>query len=340
MGPGPLWTGDKGGFNPKLKSSGRVGCVVGPSLPLGGTLSPLHRKRKSCDFRIGGSKADYRDLIDRCVKATKLARKPLDAVQPSDVRRWMSDLARRKVGLRTRQRVLALLRTALGAAEREHTLLYNPAAKVETPKAAKRKVCVTLDREHVGALLEAAEGNAYEATVVLAALHGLRIGEVLGLQWRDVDLRDGFVTVRRQLAEDRRSGHRYFAPVKTKAGERTVPLSDFAVAALKRLLDRVGATPHPGRLLFSDANGAPLRRSNFHRRVWTPIRDAANLPKGTRFHDLRHAAASALLGAGQDVVTVAGVLGHSSPAVTLSIYSHALPSRMREAADVVDALYG
>ncbi|MCP4244485.1 MAG: hypothetical protein GY772_28420, partial [bacterium] len=152
--------------------------MVGPSLPLGGTLSPLHRKRKSCDFRIGGSKADYRDLIDRCVKATKLARKPLDAVQPSDVRRWMSDLARRKVGLRTRQRVLALLRTALGAAEREHTLLYNPAAKVETPKAAKRKVCVTLDREHVGALLEAAEGNAYEATVVLAALHGLRIGEV------------------------------------------------------------------------------------------------------------------------------------------------------------------
>ena len=53
--------------------------------------------------------------------------------------------------------------------------------------------------------------------------------------------------------------------------------------------------PHPGRRLFADANGALLRRSNFHRRVWVPIRDAAKLPKGTRFHDLRHAAAWALL---------------------------------------------
>ena len=59
-----------------------------------------------------------------------------------------------------------------------------------------------------------------------------------------------------------------------------------------------------------------------------------------RFHDLRHAAASALLGAGQDVATVAGVLGHSSPAVTLRVYAHALPNRMREAATAVDALYG
>ena len=50
--------------------------------------------------------------------------------------------------------------------------------------------------------------------------------------------------------------------------------------------------------------------------------------------------ASALLGAGQDVATVPGILGHSSPAVTLRVYSHALPSRMREAADAVDTLYG
>jgi len=64
------------------------------------------------------------------------------------------------------------------------------------------------------------------------------------------------------------------------------------------------------------------------------------LPKGSRFHDLRHAAASALLGAGQDVATVAGVLGHSSPAVTLRVYAYALPSRMREAAAAIDALYG
>jgi integrase len=284
--------------------------------------------------------ADYRDLLDRCIKGSKLAKKPLDEVQPSDVRQWLSTLKRRGTGLRTRQRALALLRAALGAAERDNALAYNPAAKVATPKAEKKNARVRLDREHIGTLLKAAEGSPYEAVIVLAALHGLRIGEALGLCWGDVDLRAGAVTIRRQLAEERRTGERYFAPVKTEAGERTVPLSDLAVAALRRLLVRVGAAPHPGRLLFRDAKGAPLRRSNFHRRIWTPIRDAARLPKGSRFHDLRHAAASALLGAGQDVATVAGVLGHSSPAVTLRVYAHALPNRMREAATAVDALYG
>ena len=70
-----------------------------------------------------------------------------------------------------------------------------------------------------------------------------------------------------------------------------------------------------------------------------PIRDKAKLPPGTRPHDLRHASASALFGAGLDPATVAGILGHASPAVTLRIYAHALPDRKREAAELIDALY-
>ena len=75
--------------------------------------------------------------------------------------------------------------------------------------------------------------------------------------------------------------------MKTEAGQRTLALSALAVAALERHRARLGAVPHPERLVF----------------------------------------------------TVSGVLGHSSPAVTLAIYSHALPSRMRETAERVDALY-
>jgi len=98
--------------------------------------------------------------------------------------------------------------------------------------------------------------------------------------------------------------------------------------------------PHPEKLVFVDSQGAPLRRSNFQRRVWEPLRKAAKLPERTRFHDLRHPAASALLGAGQDVATVSGTLGHSGPHVTMRVYAHALPSRKREAADRIDAPYG
>src|SRR5262249_17511643 len=160
------------------------------------------------------------------------------------------------------------------------------------------------DREHVLGLLAAAAGSQYEAVVVLAVLHGLRAGEVLGLSWGDVDLRQGVVHVRRQLVEERRTGNRELAEGKTTAGRREIPLSGRAVAALERHRERLGAVlPHPERLVFTDGQGAPLRRSNFHRRVWTPLRDAAGLPEGCRFHDLRHACASALLAAGVDVAT-------------------------------------
>jgi integrase len=219
-------------------------------------------------------------------------------------------------------------------------VLYNAAERVEAPRVPPAER-VTLDREHVLGLLAVAEGSPSEAAVVLAALHGLRVGEVLGLVWNDCDLRQGVVHVRRQLVEERRTGKRERVEVKTAAGKREVPLSARAVAALERHRARLGSVlPHPERLVFTDRQGAPLRRSNFHRRVWVPLRNAAKLPAGTRFHDLRHAAASALLGAGRDVATVAGTLGHSGPHVTLRVYAHALPSRKREAAAKVDSLYG
>jgi integrase len=282
--------------------------------------------------------ANYSTLISLHVKRHLIAARRLESLRPADVKRWHAELRRREVGARTRQAAHTLLRSAIGDAVRENLLLYNPADRVPRPRATQTER-VVLNRKHVTALLKAAKASPYEAAFLLAVLHGLRVGELLGLTYGDIDLREGVVTISRQLVEERRTGKRELAEVKTAAGRRTVPLSSLALAALQRLHDELGATPLPGNLLFSDANGQPLRRSNFHRRVWVPIRDKAKLPKGTRFHDLRHAAASALLGAGMDVATVAGTLGHASPNVTLRVYAHALPDRMREAAQQIDAIY-
>lgn len=287
-----------------------------------------------------GTLSNYRDLIRLHIKPYLLAGHPLEAVRPGHVLEWQVELRRTGLGARTRQAAHSLLQTALKTAVRMNLVLYNAAERVEPPRV-RRSERVVLDREHVLRLLAVAEGSRYESVIVLAALHGLRVGEVLGLRWGDVDLREGVLHVRRQLVEERRTGKRELAEVKTAAGKREIPLSGRAGASLQRHRARLGAVvPHPERLLFTDALGAPLRRSNFHRRVWAPLRNAAALPKGCRFHDLRHACASALLAAGVDVATVSGTVGHSSPAVTMRIYSHALPSRMREAAARVDALYG
>ena len=81
---------------------------------------------------------------------------------------------------------------------------------------------------------------------------GLRIGEILGLQWKDVQFERGTVEIRRQLT----ATLRLEAP-KTGRSRRRVHLPAFALAALLRHRARLGVTPHPERLLFTDALGAP-----------------------------------------------------------------------------------
>ena len=114
-----------------------------------------------------------------------------------------------------------------------------------------------------------------------------------------------------------------------------------ATDALQRQRARRAALPHPETFVFLDTTGQPIRRSNFHRRVWAKVLEAAELDDlSLHFHDLRHVCASTLIAAGMDVVTVSALLGHASPATTLSIYSHALPSKMKSTADKVDELFG
>ena len=127
---------------------------------------------------------------------------------------------------------------------------------------------------------------------------------------------------------------------KTEASRREIPLSKLAIEALRRHRTRLGKLPTRDLVVFTSPEGGWLRRSNFHRRVWRPLKAKAQLPANLRLHDLRHACASLLLASGQDVPTVAATLGHSSSAVTMRIYAHALTSQKHEAAARMDALFG
>ena len=112
-----------------------------------------------------------------------------------------------------------------------------------------------------------------------------------------------------------------YGPTKTKAGMRSIPLPprlrDELIAL--RLRSDYSLDEHP---IFASLTGAPLGHRNVTRRGFEPARDLAGLPCRVTFHDLRHAAASRLIRAGLDPVTVASVLGHEDATVTLKIYGH------------------
>ena len=125
------------------------------------------------------------------------------------------------------------------------------------------------------------------------------------------------------------------APGGPNAGPSALPL--LAVEALRAHRKKVGAQPHPERLVFTNTRGRGIRRSNLHRRSFKPLLKRAGLPN-IPFHALRHTAATLALQAGTHPKVVQEMLGHSSVTLTLDTYSHSVPSLGREAADRLDAL--
>jgi len=134
----------------------------------------------------------------------------------------------------------------------------------------------------------AAAGDRLEAIFVLAVSSGLRQGELFGLQWPDVDLDAGAVSIRRQLEE--RNGKLALTEPKSDKGRRRVELPAFAVEALlahKARMLAEGRLDSADRPVFCDTRGGLLRKSNFLRNVFQPLLKRAGLP-AIRFHDLRH----------------------------------------------------
>ncbi|MCH7644661.1 MAG: site-specific integrase [Myxococcales bacterium] len=283
------------------------------------------------------TRSNYRDLL--AYIKPHLGHRRLEDLHPLDVKGWLAGLQRQGVGARTRQAARSLLINALGEAVRHNSIATNPAERTAAPKVktGKREV---LENDQVKALLTAVQDHPYEALFVLAVLHGLRYGELAGLAWGAVYFRKGAVHVRQALSEDPRTGHCELVAPKTEASRREIPLSQLAIDALRRHRTRLGKLATRDLLVFTSPEGGWLRRSNFHRRVWRPIKAKAQLPANFRLQDLRHVCASTLLASGQDVPTVAATLGHSSPAVTMRIYAHALTSKKHEAAALMDALFG
>jgi integrase len=187
-------------------------------------------------------------------------------------------------------------------------------------------------------------GHALEAPALISLHTGMRRGELLALKWRNIDLEDEVIRVRESL-EQTRAGLRFKEP-KSKAGNRDITLPALAVDILqahrKRELERRLMTGQ-GRLgdndlVFPAWDGTPWAPNSFGS-TWSKL--SRELGLGVSFHALRHTHASFLLDLGNvDVVTISKRLGHSSPAVTLSIYAHLIRQDDRKAANAINAALG
>ncbi len=281
-----------------------------------------------------------------------VGRIPLTRLSPADVQRANNTLLARGLAPATVGRAHATLRVALMQALRWQLIPSNPASLVTPPRVEQREMAA-LDAVQSRRFLQAARGMPLEALWVLAVTTGLRQGELLALQWSEVDLEGGSVRVIGTLTrididvpiDGHRKTHRVTAPPKSARSRRRVEIGTLALAALREHQRRqVEQRLHAGtlwvdrNLVFAGATGAHLHpvQLNSELRV---LLSAAGLPR-IRFHDLRHTAASLLLGRDVNPKKVSEMLGHSTVAITLDTYSHVSPTMHRDAAQVMDDLLG
>jgi integrase len=217
-------------------------------------------------------------------------------------------------------------------AVRLRLLSRNVADAAIPPPQVKRKI-KPLTQEQLRTLLEAARGDKLEALYVLAITTGMRQGELLGLQWRDIDLEAGRLTVNRSVYDGE------INPPKTAAGNRTIKLSKLAIAALKQ--HRINAAKvRISEWCFPNSKGDTVHHQNLHDRSWKPLLRKAGLPHTTRFHDLRHSCISLLLARGVPIKVVSEMSGHADVSITLSVYGHTLPNQQGACADGMNEALG
>jgi integrase len=204
---------------------------------------------------------------------------------------------------------------------------------VKAPRVAHMEM-LTLSQTEAHTLLDAARGDRLEALYRLALATGAREGELLGLRWSDVDLDGGVIRIRRTLLGT--PDGLAFAEPKTATSRRAIPIGAATIAALRAHRQRQ-AEERLSDLVFSNTLGGPVNAGEMLRAAFYPLLRRAGLPR-IRFHDLRHTAATLILSGGVHPKIVAERLGHSTPMLTLTVYSHVTPTMQRAAADELDAV--
>ena len=272
-----------------------------------------------------------------------LAQKPLARLEPADLRRLYAAKLSSGLSSTSVHHIHAVIHVALQRAVDDGVLGRNVAALVgrsSRPKARHVEMKTIAGGDQPRRFLEAAKRERLEALLVLAITTGMRRGELLALRWKDVDVDRGVLAVTASLQGESRPTLTIATPKSGKS--RSVALGTVAVAALREHRKRqaqeqllVGGEWRDLGLVFSTEFGDFLSPTTLRlalRRALT----RAGLPT-IRFHDLRHSAATLMLSRGVHPKMASEMLGHSTIAITLDLYSHVTANMQRQAADAIDA---
>ena len=233
-----------------------------------------------------------------------------------------------------------VLRGAMDKAVQAGLIHRSPCAGIQLPKGEKKKP-VIYDETQIQQLLDFARGTEMELIIDLELCMGMRRGELLGLQWQDVNWEKNQIhIIRSRVAVD---GKSVVKQPKTESGTRTLDVPEILMKKLKsykvKCMEqkiRVGRRLVEEDFIIVHPDGKPIY-PEYVSQMFTKLQKRANLPK-CRFHDLRHLCASIMVKQGVEVKVAQERLGHKDITTTMNIYAHVLPGSAREAAEKIGKL--
>jgi integrase len=254
-------------------------------------------------------------------------RRRLQEISTDDCARLIADLRAKGLSPKTIAGALVPLGRVFALALRRGYLNDNPLRRLEQserPRVQKHEQRV-LGHDEITRLLQESL-PAYRPLLATALYSGMRLSELLGLTWADVDLDQELLHVRYQLSRGRIDRPARRVRLKTENAVRDIPLLPQLGALLKR--HKLGSPfSQPGDYVFCTALGTPLGYRNVERRGLRRAAELAGLSTDERprlrVHDLRHTFASHLIvDLRLDVAHVSRILGHARPSITLDTYTH------------------
>jgi len=321
----------------KESCGGSTSAKLRPEMPFGDWLTYWYENHSKPKLRPT-TQANYESRI-RLHIVPEIGKIPLNKLTQNDLQQFYARLKKtgrlrftdqNGEGLSDRMVRMchAVCRTALEKAMQDGLIRTNPAIGCKLPPKKAREMQV-LDREELQRFFIQAQAEGYYELFLLDLATGLRRGELMALQWDDLDFKTGVLSINKQICDVK--GELQLSTPKTKTSIRKLAMPPAVVSVLKEYRATVNS-----RWMFPSPVKAdcPMTPCAVRKRLQKILEHAEC--KHVRFHDLRHTFATLSLQNGMDVKTLSAMLGHVSAATTLDIYTHITDDMRQSAAANID----
>lgn len=293
----------------------------------------------------------YHGIYKNYIENTELGNIKLQDLRTTHLQRYYRSLLDSEITPTTIKQINTNLKTCLGEAEKQGYIQKNWCKLVTLPKIDNSKEVKVLTKEEQQSFLEAIKGHELEMLFITTLGTGLRIGEILGLKWSDIDFKSNELHVNRSIQKVAKYENdkivRYEVieqTPKTKNSIRTIPVPINIIKKLKSYKKEqlenillVGEAYDNKNYVFCDKFGKPIEDKKPGRNLKN-ILNKLNI-EPMKFHALRHTYATRLFEANIPPKTVQTLLGHADIETTMNIYTHVMKETKLEAVEKINNIF-